>query len=184
MTGKLRIIAGLYKGKTLPVLDVPALRPTPNRIRETVFNWLMHSIHDAICLDAFTGSGALGCEALSRGAKEVILIEKTPSLYTHLKKTLQIFENKGLTLLQDDAIHYLETTPKTFDIIFLDPPFHSSLLDACLHQLSTRTLLNPQGLIYIESDKPFTLAVTEWERVREKKAGQVYYGLFRKVHAS
>lgn len=180
MTGKIRIIGGLFKGKHLPVLEHPSLRPTPNRIRETLFNWLMHDIQNAYCLDAFAGSGALGCEALSRGANSVVLLEKDLRLYVHLKKTLTSLEKKGLTLIHTDAIHYLETTSNQFDIVFLDPPFQSSLLPDCIHQLTTRPVLKPQGLLYVESAESLLLDEIRWQEIHYKKTGKVYYGLFQK----
>src|SRR3990167_149658 len=123
MPGKIKIIAGIYKGKTLPVINTAHLRPTPNRVRETLFNWLMFEIKAYTCLDAFAGSGALGIEALSRGAKKVILLEKDKEVFNKLEKTTQSLKNDAIIPLKADFFTFITTTKEQFDLIFLDPPF-------------------------------------------------------------
>ncbi|MFZ4077644.1 MAG: 16S rRNA (guanine(966)-N(2))-methyltransferase RsmD, partial [Legionellaceae bacterium] len=120
MNESIRIIGGLYRGKKLTFAAQPSLRPTPNRIRETLFNWLMHDIRDADCLDAFAGSGALGFEAFSRGAKQVTLIEHDQPTYACLKKQAASFNTTQLTVLRADVCDFIKVTQQTFDIIFFD----------------------------------------------------------------
>lgn len=186
MRGNIRIIAGRFKGKRIPVLETPGLRPTPNRIRETLFNWLMHDIPGARCLDSFAGSGALGFEALSRGATQVVLLEADLKTYAQLLKTAQTFQTTcrdsfaaSITIHHADALDYLKCTPLQFDIIFLDPPFQTACLSACLAMLNKRpALLTPSGLVYVESDQPLALDSAHWHCLRQQKAGAVYYGLY------
>jgi 16S rRNA (guanine966-N2)-methyltransferase len=188
MTGSIRIIGGNYKGKKIPVLSRTSLRPTPNRVRETLFNWLMHDISQAVCLDAFAGSGALGLEALSRGAKNVVFIEQDPAVYQHLKKTIATFlppthatqqVSSLVEVLNRNALDYLKHSPLSFDIIFLDPPFQSNDLAACLKQLTESKALSPQGILYIESNSPPPIDPAKWCCLRSQHAGSVYYGLYQ-----
>lgn len=178
----IRIIGGQYRGKklTFPVID--GLRPTPDRVRETLFNWLMHTIHDARCLDAFAGSGALGFEAFSRGAGSVVFIEKSHAAFAHLQKTAATFNSPKLTVLNQDACTYMQQTKAAFDVIFLDPPFSHNQLPECINTLENSPILAPGGLIYLESPHEIELNPAIWEQVKLKKAGQVCYGLYlRKI---
>lgn len=149
----LRIIAGRWRGRKIPVLDLPGLRPTTDRIRETLFNWLTPYINHSRCLDLFSGSGALGLEALSRGASHVFFVDKHPQVIQQIKKNLQALN------ATTDAESLVASIPDNhiklgdpYDIIFLDPPFQQNLLPACLHWLSTAKLLTPQTIIYIEHE--------------------------------
>lgn len=175
-----RIIGGLYRGKKLAVVDVEGLRPTPDRIRETLFNWLMADIYDARCLDAFAGSGALGLEAFSRGAAKITLIEQSPVAHTHLLKTITEFKSTKLNLVKTDALLYLQNTKETFDLIFLDPPFAARLIPQCLEILATTPCLITGGLVYLESDCAIEVDEVVWEQLKLKQAGNVIYGLFKK----
>ena len=186
MKQQVRIIGGKYRGKKISFPNTEGLRPTSDRIRETLFNWLMHHIIGARCLDAFAGSGALGFEAFSRGANEVVLIEQSALVYKNLQRIAHDFttpahENKRLEVIHSDAEHYLKTNPNPFDIIFLDPPFalnnHNILLD--LIHISRN--LKKDGLIYIESPHLLTLNETQWKIVKSKQAGAVYYALLSSV---
>lgn len=178
MNHNVRIIGGKYRGKKLPVLTVDGLRPTPDRVKETLFNWLMHDIHNARCLDAFAGSGALGLEAFSRGATQVTLIERAPSAYQHLKKMIAQFASNQLTLLNTDALSYLTQCKEQFDIIFLDPPFASNLLLTCITLIETNQLLAPRGLLYIESPQVISMNNDYWQQLKLKKSGEVVYSLY------
>ncbi len=180
MKETIRIIGGQYRGKKLTFPPIDGLRPTPDRVRETLFNWLMNVIHDARCLDAFAGSGALGFEAFSRGAGNVVLVEQAPPAYTHLKKIALSFNSPNLTVLNKDALNYIQTTREQFDIVFLDPPFAENLWLDVIHALEHSTVLAENGLIYVESPQALTLDPVFWEQVKLKKAGQVVYGLYRK----
>lgn len=180
MKQEIRIIGGLYRGKKLPVPNVEGLRPTPDRVRETLFNWLMHQIRDARCLDAFAGSGALGLEAFSRGAAQVTLVEQSPEAHKNLQKIITSFNSAVLKLIKADAQHYLHTSKEQFDIIFLDPPFAQNYLPQCMASLSQNSILVPGGLVYLESSTAPEIDENIWRQIKSKKAGQVYYGLFEK----
>ncbi len=174
-TNQLRIIAGQWRGRRLSFPDVPGLRPTPDRVRETLFNWLQGRVAGARCLDLFAGSGALGLEALSRGAASAVFVERDPaaarSLRTHC-------EHLGATAQVDcrDALDWLAQQPdQDFDLVFLDPPFHQDLALPCLRALSAAGWLRGQARIYLESEHQW--APDEWppgyRLEKEKRAGQV-----------
>lgn len=180
---EIRIIGGQFRGKKIPVISVEDLRPTPNRVRETLFNWLMHSIHDARCLDAFAGTGALGFEAFSRGAARVVLIEQNIAAYNNLKKISSTFNRtnlNALTVLRNNACDYLQTTKEQFDIIFLDPPFIQNYLPTCIHHIERSQILSNNGLLYLEAPHEITLDNTYWTLLKLKHAGQVVYALYQK----
>lgn len=176
----IRIIGGNYRGKKITFPDSAGLRPTPDRVRETLFNWLMNHIHNARCLDAFAGSGALGLEAFSRGAAEVYLIEQNKSTFKHLQTVTSSFNTSQLTLINNNACDFIRQTNQSFDIVFLDPPFDTPLLNTCLPLLYERPILPTGGLVYIESPHEIELPSSQWETLKQKKAGQVFYGLIRK----
>lgn len=181
MKQEIRIIGGLYRGKKLHVPEIEGLRPTPNRVRETLFNWLMHSIKDARCLDAFAGSGALGFEAFSRGASEVTLIEQAPKAYVLLDRVISSWNNPALKLIKTDARNYLQSSKEQFDIIFLDPPFSLNYLPECVNTLIQRDILIQGGLVYLESSNLIHMDEHHWRQIKLKQAGQVIYGLFEKI---
>lgn len=176
---EVRIIGGLYRGKKLKFPSVQGLRPTPDRVRETLFNWLMNDIMGSRCLDAFAGSGALGFEALSRGAKEVCLLEVSSLVFEQLQASAKGFPHPGLRLKQVDARAYLQTAKESYDIVFLDPPFHEDYLSDCLRYLAQNLILIPGGMVYVESADELTV-LDSWIRLKGKKAGQVYYTLLEK----
>ncbi len=181
MKQTVRIIGGKHRGKKVTFPDTNGLRPTPNRVRETLFNWLMHYIQGADCLDAFAGSGALGFEAHSRGAHEVTLLEKTQSIFSNLKQQINVFKTGAIHPIKTDTLSYLQRSPKAFDIIFLDPPFNGlNLLEHCIYAIEEREILKPHGLLYVESAHPVTLNEIYWETLKTKKAGLVYYALHQK----
>ncbi|CAM2814017.1 methyltransferase [Legionella steigerwaltii] len=177
-----RIIGGIYRGKKLPFPDVEGLRPTPDRVRETLFNWLMHDIREAHCLDAFAGSGALGLEAFSRGAGQVVFLEQSPKAYANLQKIITSFDSPKLRLLQTDAVRYLQHSQEEFDIIFLDPPFAQTYLPQCISNITQSNILKRGGLIYVESPSVIQLDEKKWRQIKLKQAGQVVYALFEKLN--
>lgn len=177
----IRIIGGQYRGKKLSFPAIEGLRPTPDRVRETLFNWLMNTIHDACCLDAFAGSGALGFEAFSRGASKIVFIEQAPAAFTNLQKIALSFNSPKLALFNKDACTYMQQTKDQFDIIFLDPPFTQNNLPDCIQTLAHSPILKPGGLVYIESPEEIPLDTAIWEQIKLKKAGQVVYGLYKKT---
>jgi 16S rRNA (guanine966-N2)-methyltransferase len=172
-----RLIAGKWRGKTLSFPPEQDLRPTLGRIRETLFNWLMHDIQTARCLDAFAGSGAIGLEALSRQAKEVTFLDSNKKALAQLKQNINTLAEKNATVLHRDALNFLKTTDQTFDIIFLDPPFQEALLADCLNAVQKNNVLTVGGLIYIEHNRKTPPDLANWQILRQKKAGQVTFAL-------
>lgn len=176
-----RIIGGTYRGKKIHFPAIEGLRPTTDRIRETLFNWLMHDIRNARCLDAFAGSGALGLEAFSRGAAEVVFIEHAKEAYTNLKKIVESFNSPKMSVISNDAIKYIQQANTQFDIIFIDPPFANLHLFDCVSHLATSPLLIEGGLLYLESPNELLLDPAHWEKIKYKQTGQVCYALYRKI---
>ena len=177
-----RIIAGVWRGRRVHFPDMPALRPTPDRIRETVFNWLQHSIAGARCLDLFAGSGALGLEALSRGAREVVFVEQSPAAARTLQEHLDRFgaATKG-RIMEMGASRFLRASAEPFDIAFLDPPFGKNALAEYVPMLEEGNWMRQGGLVYLENER----AAGEpglpdsWELLKSKSAGEVGYHLAR-----
>ena len=176
---QLRIIGGEWRGRKLSFPDVEGLRPTTDRVRETLFNWLQPVIHGARCLDLFAGSGAVGLEALSRGAAAVSFIDSDRQAVLSLRENLTLLKDERGNVIQTDALSFLRGEPQPFDIIFLDPPFHKALLQPCLEQLSQGGWLSENARIYLEVEQEVGEPELPpgWEMVRSKKAGQVIYGL-------
>lgn len=185
--GQLRIIGGEWGSRRLTFLDAPGLRPTPDRVRETLFNWLAPYIAGAHVLDVFAGSGALFFEALSRGASKGLALDNNNVAVTSLKQNLALLNCTTGQIVQADALRHLETaTPEAFDVVFLDPPFHQGLLASTCTQLESRGWLSENALIYTESETPpsTTGLPGNWRLHREKKAGQVYYALWQRDAAT
>lgn len=180
--GEIRIIAGRYRGRKIHFPDTQSLRPSPDRVRVTLFNWLMPYIQNAICLDAFAGSGALGFEACSRGAKHVDFVEQHSALTQSLQQHAQRFgAEQQLAIYKTDTLAFLgQAQAERYDIIFLDPPFHASLYESVIAIIEARKLLKTGGHLYIESAQHQILDPQKWSCLREKKAGQVHYYLFEK----
>ena len=179
---KVRIIAGRWRGRRLPVADVPGLRPTPDRTRETLFNWLAPFIPGARCLDLFAGSGALGFEALSRGAQQVTMIERDARVFRQLQEVADMLQADDLDLHRGDALTFLKADPRPFDVLFLDPPFRQGLLAPCLQHLDTDGRLAPGARIYLEVERELGRPDTpeDWQLLREGQAGQVAFFLMQK----
>jgi 16S rRNA (guanine966-N2)-methyltransferase len=176
----LRIIGGTWRGRKLRFPAGPAIRPTPDRVRETLFNWLRDKVPGARCLDLFAGSGALGLEALSRGAAQVTFVEHDPSAARELRARLVEWHAADAQIEQMDARRYLGQGSGTFDIVFLDPPFDSALLGETVDLLQQHGRLAPSALIYVEysaGQGPPPLPAG-WTRARTKQAGEVGYDLW------
>ncbi|PRC93684.1 16S rRNA (guanine(966)-N(2))-methyltransferase RsmD [Solimicrobium silvestre] len=187
---QVRIIAGIWKRTPLTVLDAPGLRPTPDRVRETVFNWLnflFQSNWSAIrCLDLYAGSGALGFEAASRGAAQVTLVEAHTPAVLLLEKSRDKLQAQQIQIIRGDAqivAQKLAAKGDVFDVIFLDPPFHRdllvSILPICL------TLLHPDGVLYLEAEKALTSedlpeCLSNWQVIRCDRAGKVFFHLLQR----
>lgn len=175
----LRIIAGEYRGRKLAFQAAEGLRPTSDRIRETLFNWLQPVITGARCLDMFAGSGLLGIEALSRGASEVVFIEKQLQACAQLQENIDRLHLQHATMIHGDVFECIEAVEQPFDIVFVDPPFHQGLLGKAVNLLTDRQLLKPAARVYLESEvevKAESLPES-WQIIRAKKAGQVFYQL-------
>jgi 16S rRNA (guanine966-N2)-methyltransferase len=170
--GKIRIIGGEYRGRKIPVPDRRDLRPTPDRVRETLFNWLGQSLDGLSCLDLFAGSGALGFEAASRGAARVVLVEQDRAVFDLLKKTRDEIGARQVDVVLDDAFHYVKRM-QAFDVVFLDPPFRQNALPAVFSQLKGA----PGTRVYVEADAPFVPG-EPWRELKRARAGQVSYQLF------
>lgn len=188
MKGEVRIIAGKWRGRKLKFPAVAGLRPTTDRIRETLFNWLTPYLPGSHCLDLFAGSGALGLEALSRGAASAILVDQNPQIVTYLKKQLDVLQTDAAKVYCAEipsAASFTKSLKTDFNIIFLDPPFHHNLLASCCHWLEQEIHLAPDALIYVEAEASLhPLPVPNyWELKRAQTAGQVKYCLFRR-HSS
>nr|WP_246194628.1 16S rRNA (guanine(966)-N(2))-methyltransferase RsmD [Allochromatium palmeri] len=176
----MRLIGGRHRGRRLSFPDQPGLRPTPDRVRETLFNWVAPLIEGARCLDLFAGSGALGFEALSRGAGDVVLIERAAAVARQLRLNAELLGAANLQVHQADALAWLETTPGTpFDLVFLDPPFAEDLLAPAIERLDRHGWLVPESRVYLEAPVHvgFPPLPESWELIRDKTAGQVRYGL-------
>ncbi len=169
---KIRIIAGKWRGRKLEVIDSPGLRPTPDRVRETLFNWIQQEIVGARCLDLFAGTGVLAFEALSRDASEVVLVESDPKIVESLKQHAETLGSENHTIQLADALSWLKQGIKGFDIIFLDPPFNQGYIEKCCALIIEESLLNVNGLVYIESEKNLALP-DGWQLKKQKNAGQV-----------
>ena len=182
--GQLRIIGGDWRGRKLSFPAVTDLRPTPDRVRETLFNWLQMEIHAARCLDLFAGSGALGLEALSRGAGEVLFVEKNAVAARAIESHLQRLDCARGRVIRAEAEAFLRQPGEPFDLVFLDPPYRSDLLARCCRQLEEGGWLAPEARIYIEaSSQAQTLPLPpQWQISRSKKAGDVGYHLIRRQH--
>ena len=181
--GEVRIIGGQWKRSKLPVADKPGLRPTPDRVRETLFNWLGQDLTGWRCVDVFAGTGALGFEAASRGAKEVTLMEQDTALVAQLRKTKEQLQAAAVQVQRGDGIGALKAWPAaTADLVFLDPPFEAQLFDAAL-QAAARSLA-AEGYIYLEAPSAWgeeQLAPLGLTLYRHLKAGAVHAHLLRGV---
>ncbi len=175
---RLRIIGGRWRGRSVHFTERPGLRPTPDRVRETLFNWLAPVIEGSRCLDLFAGSGALAWEALSRGAAAATLVESDPIAAQALRITQQQLQADNASIVLQDSRSFLAQAATPFDIVFLDPPFHSDLLPQVYTDLSG--WIRPGGFIYIETAKQNAASLpADWEILRAKTAGQVAYHLAR-----
>ncbi len=181
--GQLRIIGGQWRGRKFVVPDLSGLRPTPDRVRETLFNWLSQSIPHSRCLDLFAGSGALGLEALSRGAEHVVFVDNQAAVKQHLQTVLTTLDCDHYDIIIADASQPLALPDQSIDVVFLDPPFHQGLLASCCQWLEASNLLSPDAYIYIEAEKNLTTLCLpdNWQIKKSKQAGQVAYYLIQRL---
>ncbi|WP_374352002.1 16S rRNA (guanine(966)-N(2))-methyltransferase RsmD [Chitinimonas sp.] len=176
---QLRIIGGEYRRRTLSFPDGDGLRPTPDRVRETLFNWLGQELHGQICLDLFAGAGGLGFEAASRGARRVVMVEQSRTALAALRSNKELLKAAAVDIVAADALAWLARNQTPFDLVLLDPPFASDLLGKSLAMLAPH--LSATARVYIEGASWPELA--GWEVLREGKAGAVRYGLLRRALA-
>tara|TARA_B100001059_G_scaffold209626_3_gene222695 strand:+ start:2582 stop:3181 length:600 start_codon:yes stop_codon:yes gene_type:complete len=180
-TGELRLIAGQWRGRKLPILTAEGLRPTTDRVRETLFNWLQFDIQGAQVVDLFAGSGSLGFEAASRGAQQVTLIEMDKAAARQLNQNVSRLSAPQINVIQQSALDWLNaesTQPTKLDIVFIDPPFNKSLVSPTLEALKRGEWLHSDSLIYVESEHNLPPEVfNDFDILREKHHGQVSFRL-------
>ena len=182
--GKLRIVAGSLRGSKLAVPDRPGLRPTSDRVRETLFNWLMPVIEGARCLDLYAGTGALGIEAISRGAAACTFVESDRALARELRENLARLKVDHARVIEGDALAALAGRSEPFDIVFLDPPFGGDLWTASAERLESGGWLSASAWIYVEAPAQAALALpVTWMLHRESQAGAVHFALYRRSAA-
>lgn len=180
--GMVRIIAGKWRSRRLKVPDMQGLRPTPDRVRETLFNWLAPYINGACCLDLFAGSGVLGFEALSRGAAYVEMVDQSAEVVKLLKEESDQFGADNAHIYCASVPEQLRPAARKFDIVFLDPPYAANLLLPVCHYLEQHDFLADSALIYLEANQVIkdNELPLNWRLIKSQKAGQVYYHLARR----
>ena len=188
---EVRIIGGLWKGRKLKLPANAAVRPSLGRVRETLFNWLADQVEDSDCLDLFAGSGALGFEALSRGAKSAVLVDNSRKAIQTLRRTAERLGATNCTIRQQSALGFLRQAAaqgtddetdatgivKQWDIVFLDPPFASGLLAASLDALRTHQSLRPGAKVYFELERRGAIALDDWTILKQRTVGDTRFGL-------
>jgi 16S rRNA (guanine966-N2)-methyltransferase len=181
-SGSIRIIAGKHRGRKLPVLMAEGLRPTTDRVKETLFNWLMPYIHNANCLDCFAGAGSLGFEALSRGASKVNLIELNKAAAKQLLANKQLLKSDDVVVCNANVLDFLKTpTANKFDLVFIDPPFRQNLISQTCELLESGWLTE-KALVYVEMEAESEQQLpNNWLLLKEKIAGQVVYRLYQRT---
>lgn len=176
-----RIIGGTWRRRLLKFPDSEGLRPTPDRVRETLFNWLGQELDGWQCLDLFAGSGALGFEAASRGAARVVMVEQSPRVLAALHENAEILQNpREVEIVRRDAIQYLTSSKAKFDLIFLDPPYKKGWISR-LEPLIPG-VLNEDAAVYVEAEHKIE-SLGDWRTVRQGKAGEVHFHLLRRQTA-
>jgi len=171
---RIRITGGQWRSRLIRVADAPGLRPTPDRVRETLFNWLGQDLSGWHCLDLFAGSGILGFECASRGAAEVVLVERDQGAFAQLKENAALFSCERLRLVRSDALEFARKSAARFDLVLLDPPYRQGWLER-LAPLLPR-LARPGMRIYAEAERAIE-ALGDWRTVKCGKAGQVFFHL-------
>ncbi|CAG0957198.1 cobalt-precorrin-6B (C15)-methyltransferase [Methylophilaceae bacterium] len=178
-TNQVRISGGEWRSRLLRFPDAPGLRPTPDRVRQTLFNWLGQDLHGLNCLDLFAGTGAMGFEALSRGARSVVMVEKSPAAYKALVENRKQLKAERAEIVQRDALQFLAQNRQPFDIVFLDPPYNQGWMDKLLPVLGRH--LAAGAMVYAEAE--FALAdAHDLQVAKHGKAGNVFYHLLKFGH--
>src|SRR5262245_36085299 len=178
MRNKVRIVGGTWRSRLIAFSPSGSLRPTPDRVRETLFNWLGQDLTGRSCLDLFAGSGALGFEAASRGAQRVVMVEREPAVYRALAANRDRLKAEAVELVKEDALEFLRADRGVYDVVFLDPPFGAGYWPQLTALLPQR--LAPAAMVFRESGTRFE-AASGWEVYREGRAGQVRYQLLKRT---
>jgi len=179
---QLRIIGGIWRGRRVAFAPTAGLRPTPDRVRETLFNWLGSNVDGARCLDLFAGSGALGLEAASRGAAAVVLVDDDPLVVRTLQAQARTLDASQARIVQAESMRFLQGRGESFDIVFLDPPYRQGLLPSCMHLLEERGWLAPGAWVYLEAERGMDPPLPDnWQLHRSREAGRVGYHLARRL---
>ena len=181
--GQLRIIAGQWRGRKIKFIDQDGLRPTPDRVRETVFSWLQADIPNSACLDLFAGSGALGFEAASRGAASVTLVDSSSQSCKIMLENAVLLHSTSIHVVTSDAERYLKERSTKYDVVFLDPPYKLNILPQVFMMLEQGQCLSEHAKIYVEHNVKQTLPELpdNWQVLKNKKAGQVSYCLISRT---
>ncbi|WP_448212356.1 16S rRNA (guanine(966)-N(2))-methyltransferase RsmD [Colwellia sp. MEBiC06753] len=179
-TSAIRIIAGKHRGRKLPVIDAQGLRPTTDRVKETVFNWLMAYVDDSQCLDCFAGAGSLGFEALSRGAAHITMLELNKTAAKQLQANKALLKADNIDIYQTDTLNFLENPTTQYNLVFIDPPFRQGLAQQVIEKLASGWL-SVGAMVYVETEAEIaSLSIPEnWQLQKEKTAGQVRYQLYK-----
>jgi len=182
VSNKVKIIGGEWRSRNIVFPDVEGLRPTPIRVRETLFNWLQHDVLASRCLDLYAGSGALGVEAASRGAKHVVQVDNNAQVCRQLKANTELLSATQIKIVQQDVFRFLSGDAEPFSLVFLDPPFGKGLALQTLNWLEDKMWLAPHAKIYIEVEKQLKLEgiPSHWQLLKHKVAGEVAYHLFER----
>ncbi|WP_446809664.1 16S rRNA (guanine(966)-N(2))-methyltransferase RsmD [Methylomonas sp. 2BW1-5-20] len=182
MSNQIRIIGGEWRSRHIVFDDAPGLRPTPSRVRETLFNWLQADILHSRCLDLYAGSGALGLEAASRGARQVVQVENNPASCQKLRENIAKLAAAQVKLVQQDVSHFLNGSAQPFDLVFLDPPFGQGLIWQTCKLLDDKGWLAAYAKIYLECERnrPLDDLPADWSLLKAKTAGEVSYNLLQK----
>ncbi len=181
MSSKLRIIGGDWRSRQIKFDDAPGLRPTPSRVRETLFNWLQADVPGSRCLDLFAGSGALSFEAAPRGAKSVVMVDSHGKTCRKLQENVNRLGAGQISVRESEALSFLSTCSETFDLVFLDPPFGQNLLPPVCQRLADGGMLAPHAKIYLEMEKnlPLVNVPIGWHLLKQKSAGEVAFCLYQ-----
>jgi 16S rRNA (guanine966-N2)-methyltransferase len=174
-----RINAGEWRSRLIKFPDATGLRPTPERVRQTLFNWLGQDLTGYQCLDLFAGTGVMGFEALSRGAKSVVMVEKSTPAYKALIDNKQLLKAEAATVLHQDAQQFIASNAQQFNLIFVDPPYEQQWLPKILPELHRH--LHNEGFVYVEAEYELQ-SDTDWQVVKQGKAGNVFYHLLKSLH--
>ncbi|MBZ4202837.1 MAG: 16S rRNA (guanine(966)-N(2))-methyltransferase RsmD [Methylovulum sp.] len=182
MQNKLRIIGGQWRSRQVHFTNAEHLRPTPARVRETLFNWLHHDIVASRCLDCYAGSGALSFEAASRGAAQVVLIDHNPDICRTLKANADVLKAKQIKIINSEVLRYLSGNSEPYDLVFLDPPFGQGLVVPTCHWLEDKLWLKAGAKVYVETERHLDLITLpeNWDLIKSKTAGDVAYRLYQR----